>query len=135
MRTVALRFLCLALLTVAVAACATTPATKTRTDRNRITAEEVQQSQATDAYEVVQRLRPQWLNVRGGGSLTRGTGILVYLNSSRLGGVESLRQIEIETIQELEFYDQSKAVAMLSGIGSDAIAGAIIVHTRVGSGS
>lgn len=94
-----------------------------------ITRAEMDATPARDVYDLVQRLRPRWLVSRGSRSLNLETQVLVFLNSNRLGGVESLRQLETTGITSLEYMDAVTATSMLSGIGSDHVSGAIIVHT------
>lgn len=88
---------------------------------------------ARNLYDVVQRLRPRWLNVRaenrslGGGQAE----ILVYQDQSRLGNVEMLRQLDPTLPVELRYLDAATAVGTLPGIGAAThVAGAIIVVTR-----
>ena len=114
------------------AACATTPRAgdEIEKEQNRITRTEIEAAEVRNAHELVQRLRPRWLVARGPRSLgTLPTSILVYVNSSRVGDVESLRQIETESIAEMEYLDGPRASATLPGIGSAHVAGAIVIKT------
>lgn len=96
-----------------------------------------------DAYDIVQLLRPAWFSKTSGSSSTRrigvstsnsaiGAGLLVYLDNARMGGVEALRQITPNAIESLRFMDAATATAMLPGIGSSVITGAIVAHSRRG---
>lgn len=120
----------LILLVFATTSC--TAATRSGTGKipERITYEELQSSDAQNAYELVQRLRPRWLQSRGSRSLTMSTGILVFLNDSRLGGLESLRQISKEGIASMRYLDAAQAIAELPGIGSQHAEAVIVVSTR-----
>ena len=99
-----------------------------------------------DAYEAVQRLRPNWLtraqsegltlsgtSMAGSvGSTSRGGQILVYLDNARLGGLQSLTEIPISNVGTIQFMDPATATALLPGLSSYTIAGAIVVHSRAG---
>lgn len=110
-------------------ACAATSAGP-RSASGTITSAELDEVSALNAYEVVQRLRPRWLQVRSGRSLTMGTRVLAYYDNSRLGDIEALRQISIEGIHSIEYLDGAQASAQLPGIGAEHVAGAIVVRTR-----
>lgn len=124
--TVALLVLAFASLT----ACATTSAGSRSSTTGTITSAELDEVSALNAYEAVQRLRPRWLQVRSGRSLTMGTRVLAYYDHARLGDIESLRQISIEGIHSIEYLDGAQASAQLPGIGAEHVAGAIVVRTR-----
>lgn len=104
-----------------------------RRDRNLIVAAEIEASDARNAYELVERLRPQWLNPNRGGTSLGGAGmvgIVVYHEQSRLGGVEALRNHPLGGIARIRFLDASTAAATLPGIGSGQVAGAIVIESR-----
>ena len=126
------------LLLLAVAACA--PATSAanasgRRDRNMITESELATVPSDmNAYEIVQRLRPFWLNIRAERSFNGGPAeILAYQGDLRLGGVENLKGIRGTEVLRIEYLDASEAVSRLPGIGTSRPAGAIIVRMRVAS--
>ncbi len=91
-----------------------------------ITQEMARESGAANVYEAVQSLRPTWLRIRGGGS-NASQDIVVYLDNTRLGGSETLRQISISSIAAVEFVDPSAAQFRW---GSGHINGVILVRTR-----
>jgi hypothetical protein len=130
-----------------------------RHERNRISADEVRGSTATDAYQLVQSLRSMWftrrearLSVRPGpaarrdpeGPLPQPTqsaaqsaptdedrdGLIVLLDVELLGGRESLREIPINRIASVEFLTPEQAQLRYDRRARD---GAIVVHT-VGAG-
>jgi len=118
----------------------------TKSDAELISIGEINSQNFRNAYEVVQRLRPTWLTkngaptrlgmtVGGGGGVQTdpGSGVLVYLDNTRLGGVNALRDITVAGIGSIEYMDAAKATARLPGIGSSAVSGAIVVHSRTGS--
>lgn len=123
------RWVLFLLLIGATACTATRPGTSSR-DPDLIARSEIEASTAQDAYELVQRLRPRWLISRGSRSLTMSTGILVFVNNSRMGGVDSLRQISRDAITSIRYLDAAQAIAELPGIGSEHAEAAIVVSTR-----
>lgn len=124
------------LLTVGlVAACASAPSGSTKTRMDRLTREEIMSVQATNLWEVVRRLRPQWLEVgnRGDRSFGLQTNIVVFQNQTYLGNVDMLRQFSPESAYQLDFLDGTTASNTLPGLGSQHVAGAIIIKTTSGS--
>jgi len=97
-----------------------------------ITAEELENAQASDLFEAIQRIRPRWLQTRGDRSFgALGTGILVYYNGSRMGTPEeALRNMPIEGIHHIRRADSSEA-ARLPGAGAGMhVESAILIFTR-----
>jgi len=137
-----------AVVAAAAIGCASSGATtsglaRPRTDPNLITKAEIDSEPFRDAYDIVQRLRPSWYTQKSGTSRARrmgtsssnsdiGAGLVVYLDNSKLGGVEVLRQLTPNSIESLQFLDAAAATAMLPGIGTSVVAGAIVAHSRRG---
>ncbi len=123
-----LRMVTIALLLAGTAACATAAnGSGSRSNRDVLTAEEIRQVGARDAQEVVERLRPLWLRGRGARSMGASTGILVYLNGNRMGGLEALRGISIDMVRTMRYMDGPTASAQLPGVGSGHVEGAIVI--------
>lgn len=96
-----------------------------------ITQEEIQATGAVNLYDVVSRLRPQWLNVRTMSSFNLTTEVVVYQNDLLLGGADALRQMNPEMAWQLRWMDGTRATATLPGLSSGRhVVGAIIVVTR-----
>ena len=89
------------------------------------------ETRALNLYEAVARLRPRWLDVRGGTrSFTTETEIVVYQNSVLLGGLDNLRQMSPEIAVEIQWMDGTLATATLPGLISGRhVSGAIVVRT------
>jgi hypothetical protein len=101
-----------------------------RGDYNVLTRDQMTSVDAGSLYEVVQRLRPRWLTVRGGQSMSGiPTDILVFQNQTNLGTVDALRQLPANTAACLAFLDGPTAAATLPGLGSRHVAGAIVIDT------
>lgn len=114
----------------AVVACASTGAPTGGGSMNLLTYEEMVDAPASNVYEIVDRLRPRWLQVRGPVSLDGQSRILVYLNQSYLGGPEVLREFDVDQVQQIRYLDGPRASGSLSGFPTDApVAGAIIMET------
>jgi hypothetical protein len=83
---------------------------------------------STDAYELLQRLRPQFLRSRGSVSMRNSSSSypIVYLNNVRHGDLTSLRNIQVTDIDEIRFISGADATTRWgTGHGS----GVILVST------
>lgn len=119
---------------VALSACASSgSAGSGRHSSDQVTYAEIASSSATNAYALIERLRPNWLRTPGIGSIgggVRSQVVLVYLDGNRLGDIGSLRALSVDGIKSMQWLDAARAATVLSGIGSDAIAGAIVIKTQ-----
>ena len=135
--------------TAAPAAPAPAPAAarpaRVRRNPNVITAAELEGQVASDVYELVRRLRPQWL--RGRASSTNGDQtksmssdvlaspnpahaappVYVFVDGNRMGDAGELRRIQLGSVRELRFIPSEDAVTRW---GRDFSAGAIEVTSR-----
>jgi hypothetical protein len=140
-------FVSLAALAFAAAAGAQDPL-NTKKNSNVILREELQGAQGSNAYELVQSLRPQWLRERGHETVRtqqverpNGRGrielattsaepeIIVYINDSRFGDVDALRDIPATGLGSLEFISPTKATLRW---GSGHTKGVIVVRPATG---
>jgi hypothetical protein len=112
-------------------ACATRSAAGRRVgaDRNLITREQILEHRFNNAYEAVQALHSNWLATRGPDSFQNPSQVWVYLDNTRLGGVETLREIGSVNIGSIRYYD---GVAATARWGLDHGSGVIFVTTRLG---
>lgn len=100
------------LLLLAAAGCAgAAPRNIPRVDRNLITREQVLETRTSNAYEVVETLRSNWLLPRGIDSFSTPGQVLVYFNDTRLGGVATLRAISLNEIGFIRYYDGREATS------------------------
>jgi hypothetical protein len=125
-----------ALAMIALTGCASSGVPTNAKNQNVITAEEISRTSATSAYDLIQHLRPNYLRTRGavhGSPSSDGTNhleavdVVVYLNETRFGGSEQLRQISFSDIREIRYYGASEATTKW---GTGHSAGAIQVLTR-----
>ena len=99
-------------------------------DRNLVTQEELQRTSASNLFDAVRVLRPQWLRERPmiTGSRSSGQGsLLVYLDGAQFGDQTSLRQISVSVVLEVRFLSASEAQARY---GTQDLQPAIAVTTR-----
>jgi hypothetical protein len=97
-------------------------------DRDLITREEIQAQRFSNAFQLVEALHSNWLRTRGTDSFASPGQVLVYLDDSRLGGVETLRSISTTTIGYIRYYD---GIAASARWGLDHGHGVIFVSTRL----
>ncbi len=87
---------------------------------------EISKTSALNAYEAVQRLRPQFFKDRGGTSILRPqsrTPVVVF-DDRPLGDMSTLRDISINIVYEIRYLSASQAQVKY---GSGYPAGAIVV--------
>lgn len=121
------------MLASSLAGCAANPAAGDdqgpRRQSNQITAEEIQAAQAQNLYDLIRSLRPNWVAPRGQQSLTNPTAgqVMVYLDGTRAGGPDILRQIRPTDVELVHYLGATEAA---SRFGLDHSGGAILVTTR-----
>lgn len=103
------------------------PGTPRPANQNLITRDEILHSGFSNAYDLVQKLRPLWLTKRGEVSFFQQTDVVVYLDGTRLGGPESLKDLNSTDIESLRFLDARQATLRF---GSGHVHGAILITTR-----
>ena len=107
---------------------AQTPARKPRRDPNLITAEEIATKSAQTLYDAVRALRPAWMmRARPTALMPQNEGgLLVYVDGTRFGNIETLRQLVPGIAQAVRYYSPSDAEAHF---GPGHLNGAIEVIT------
>jgi hypothetical protein len=101
---------------------------------NLITHEEMEQAAVSNAYDAVQRLRPRWMQSRGSRSTQGDTQIVVAVNGTYFGGLDSLRQFSIDELDGLRYLDSGTAASAVRGVGPGVhVEAAVLVELR-GSG-
>jgi hypothetical protein len=110
----------LAGLALFTAACVSgTPGAETaRGNRNVITRQQMIDVNATSVYDAVQKLQGSWLTTRGPTSITDETPTMVsvYMTGSDMGGVEFLRRLRPDDVNEIRYYESGEASARF-GLG------------------
>jgi hypothetical protein len=105
------------------------PRASARRDANVITAEEIGTTTAQTLLDAVRNLRPQWMmRSRPTAMLQQNQGeLIVYVDGTRFGNMESLRQINPGGVQAVRYFSPSAAEARF---GPGHLLGAIEVTTR-----
>ncbi len=111
-------------------ACGPAPRTAEPTPSRRVLLEdEIRGTQVATAYQIVARLRPEWLRRRGRVSVRDPTAgaVIVYLNGMRQGGVSALDAIVAEAVLEMEYLNGQEATTRF---GTGHGGGVILVRLR-----
>ena len=123
------------LLVALTLACGAHSAGGPRADRNVITQQQMLEGRFANLYDAVKSLRPNWLQPRGADGMHVPSEVWVYFDEARLGGVETLRQLEPTAVASARFVDGASAQGRW---GMDHNAGAIAVtslNRRPGAGA
>ena len=95
-----------------------------------ITEDEIDASRAASAYEVIQKLRANFLTYRGETSLTKGQSTpypTVYVDGMEFGPITSLRNIPASEISTIRLY---RAWEATTKYGTGNMGGVIAISTR-----
>jgi hypothetical protein len=117
----------LLLLLAAATACASsgaTSGTQRRGSREVITEEEIAAVEVSTALDLIQRLRPEFLRPRGGGTAGQ---VAIYLDGVRQQNSSVLQTISKEMVREVRYINAADATTRF---GTGHAAGAILVATR-----
>jgi hypothetical protein len=115
---------------LALAACGPTkPGHAAPQNRYLITADEIAKSNASNAYEAVERLRPAFFQTRGSQSIQNSAPPtpMVYVDGMKYGALQSLMTLPAISIISIQYMNALDATQRF-GIGNDG--GAIVVTTR-----
>ena len=113
-----------ALLGIVVAGCGGHAAGRSEgASRDRIGVDEISQASAQNSYEMIRSLRPHWLRVSNPAALP----VVVYVDGTRAGGVEVLRQLPAPYVESAQYLNGSAAAARY---GLNHSGGAILILTR-----
>ena len=116
------------ILLLAAASCAH-PTSAAGSNRKLITEEEIASTNATTAYDVIARLRAEYLRNRGPTSLllpSRAQAV-VFLNEQLFGSIDQLKQVRSDDLAEIRFFDGPDAITKF---GSQYSGGVIQLVTR-----
>jgi hypothetical protein len=101
-----------------------------RGNRGPITLQDIEASMvSTNAYDLVQSLRPDWLQLRGTQTFSANQpGIIIYVNDTRYGSnVRSLSELDVRNVRRIERLDSRQATTRY---GAGHLQGAILVTLR-----
>ncbi len=122
------RNLCLVLVILA-GGCASAGSGGQPSERNRITPAQLERSTATNAYDAVRLLHPEWLDTRGANSFnTPPSKAVLYLDGNKVGDdLDQMRTIPVGVLVEIRFLTAAEA-ANRYGLGISR--GVIEITTR-----
>lgn len=103
-----------------------TYARKSRYSRNYIFIDEIKKSSATNAFDLIETLRPYWLGGRGPKSVRdeMASYPVVYVDGMRHGNIKSLTTIPVHNIVEIQYMNAGDATIRF---GLDHPSGAILI--------
>ena len=113
-----------------VLACMTPPPSHASPDPQLITEDEVEASRAPTAFEVIQKLRANFLSYRGETSFDRSKSQpypTVYVDGQEYGPIGSLRNISASQIATIRLYRSWEATTKF---GTGNMGGVIAITTR-----
>lgn len=102
------------LIVVAFTACATTNSKTIHNRHDVIKIEQIREQLASNAYDLIRKLKPQWLRSRGHRSIhfnKTAPYATVYVNDSKHGDIDSLSSIPAEHIKEIRFMNAGEAAS------------------------
>ncbi len=95
-----------------------TPPAPANSDRSVLTTEELRANHDQFLYDIVQRMRPEWLREHGATSIAKGLAgsqnadlVQVYVGQVRLGGPGVLERLETSAATSLKYYTPAEAQA------------------------
>jgi hypothetical protein len=101
---------------------------RTGSDPERLTREEIVSAGGTNLYDVVQRLRPRWLEVRAPRSIVgMDTGVVVVVDRTYVGDQEELKRMGVEVAASMQYMAGSRARAEFA-LPRGHIEGVIVVR-------
>ena len=89
------------------------------TDAERLTKAQMIEGHFTNVYDAVASLRSSWLTVRGTDSFGETSQVWVYFDQTRLGGVDELRNVTVNSIAWARHFNGVDAT-MRWGVGHSA---------------
>jgi hypothetical protein len=104
------------------------PEDRPRTRSDRLTQEEIQRTELTTMFDVIQRLQPGWL--RSPRMQGRNLDIGVFMDNVRVGNADFLRQIPASQVTEARFLSSREITSELTVNQSSGLGGAIMLSTR-----
>lgn len=104
-------------------------ATQPRRSADLITRAEIEGTDAANMEQLIQRLRPTWLRGRGQVSIANSAAgnPLVYMDDTRLGGLEALATVVPNEVQEVRRLGAAEAT---NRYGTGHAGGAIVIRRK-----
>jgi len=118
MTSITRRAACALLVTVLVPACNRGPA-RPRPNVDYLTQEQMREGQFTTVFDAIESLRANWLVARGTDSFATPSEVWVYFDSTKLGGVETLKSVRVSDVIYVRHYSGIDATTRW-GVGHSA---------------
>ncbi len=116
-------------LLLVLTACASRSAAGPRLNANLLTRADIEETGPSNAFNIIQALRSNWLVKRGRTSFVQEGEIRVYVDGSGPNSLDILRTIHSDNIESIRFMDERQATYRF---GSGHEHGAILVTLRGG---
>ena len=119
----------IALFLLAAGACATASGGGSGRSPSVLLADELQELNVENAYQAVERARPQWLNSRASPTPANPDGAepVVYVDGIRAGDLRELLRVRVANVVRIEYLRSNDATGRF---GTNHQGGAILVTTR-----
>jgi len=103
--------------------CASGGTAATGTDRNVISETELQSVPASNLYELIEKVRPNFLRSRGQASinLPGGEYAVVYVDGRSYGDLASLRSLIPNQVSQVRYYDATTAASRFGMISATGV--------------
>jgi hypothetical protein len=92
-----------------------------------LTGDELVATEHANVYDALRELRRRWLIGRTVTTTAGPTRVAVFVGSQRMGGVDFLRNLDLQAVREVRFYSGLEATTLF---GTDAGGGVIQVTLR-----
>jgi hypothetical protein len=116
------------------AACASSGVQRSSGSPDKLERAEIDASNATSVYDVINHLRPNWLRPAGmtmTGVQNSGTQqVTVYLDNQPLGAIETLRSMTTASVGSIEFLSATRAATVLPAMPNGIATAVILVKSR-----
>jgi len=116
------------------AACASSGAQKSSGSPDKLDQVEIASANTTSVYDVIQRLRPNWLRPPGmtmtGLQNSGSQKVTVYLDNQPLGGIETLRSITTPSVLSMEFLTPTRAANVVTNMPNGVATAVILIKTK-----
>jgi hypothetical protein len=102
--------------------------------RKALNASELTRTGVNNAYEAIRLRRPEWLIERGTHIIGESPNetIEVYVDDVRLGGIDTLREVDANTIHSMHFFDAGAATLRWGSGHSHGVILVIVEGGRTG---
>jgi hypothetical protein len=116
------------------AACASSGAARSSSSPDKLSRAEIESANTTSVYDVINRLRPNWLRPPGmtmTGIQNSGVQqVTVYLDNQPLGGIETLRSITTPSVLSMEFLSPTRAANVVNNMPNGLVTAVIMIKTK-----